>query len=104
MQHQKIKIKGLNMKTLRSNDCAGTEWFARADRMFDDPESGLWYFRTREGKDIGPFRYRSEAQEMLTRFIAGIEAAAQKAATVDKLRFRPRVVSRASDAYFPAPQ
>jgi len=87
------------MKTLRSNN-AGSEWFARTDRMFNDPESGLWYFRTREGNDIGPFRYKSEAEEMLTRFIAGVEATAQKASAIEKLRFRPAAVSRVSEADF----
>jgi hypothetical protein len=88
------------MNTLRSKDCAGLEWFARADRMFNDPDSGLWYFHTREGNDIGPFRYRSEAEEMLKRFIAGIEAAAVKASTIEKLRFRPGVVPRVSEMAF----
>jgi hypothetical protein len=92
------------MKTLRSKDCAGLEWFARTDRMFNDPESGLWYFRTREGNDIGPFRYKSEAEEMLNRFIAGLEAAAVKASAVEKLRFRPGVVSRISETFLVSQQ
>lgn len=32
-------------------------------------ESGLWYFNTREGTQIGPFRYRTEAEAMLHRFL-----------------------------------
>ncbi len=93
------------MKTLRSNDRAGFDWSARTDRMFNDLESGLWYFRTREGNNIGPFRYKSEAEEMLCRFTEGVAAAAQKAATVEKLRFRPGAVSRVDEtAYFLASQ
>jgi hypothetical protein len=29
----------------------------------------LWYFKTREGDEIGPFRYRSEAESNLDRFM-----------------------------------
>ena len=28
----------------------------RSERLFT--HSGMWYFRTREGKDVGPFRYK----------------------------------------------
>lgn len=40
----------------------------RSERVFS--EHDLWYFRTREGDAIGPFRYRSEAESNLDRFIA----------------------------------
>ncbi len=33
----------------------------------------LWYFKTREGENIGPFRYRSEAQSNLEQFLANLE-------------------------------
>lgn len=39
----------------------------RKERLF--LRSGLWYFRTREGEPIGPFRYRQEAEAMLARFL-----------------------------------
>jgi len=29
----------------------------------------LWYFRTHDGKEIGPFRYRSEAETGLHRLL-----------------------------------
>jgi len=37
-------------------------------------ESGLWYFSTREGTQIGPFRYRTEAEAMLARFLEKVSA------------------------------
>ena len=39
----------------------------RSDRVFT--QQSLWYFRTREGDEIGPFRYRSEAESNLDRFM-----------------------------------
>lgn len=30
---------------------------------------GMWYFKTVEGKVVGPFRYRDEAESLLSRFI-----------------------------------
>lgn len=29
----------------------------------------LWYFRTSDGTEVGPFRYRSEAETGLNRFL-----------------------------------
>jgi len=40
---------------------------ARSERIYS--EQDLWYFRVREGDEIGPFRYRSEAQSNLERFM-----------------------------------
>ena len=40
---------------------------ARSERIYS--EQDLWYFRVREGDEIGPFRYRSEAQSNLDRFM-----------------------------------
>lgn len=57
----------------------------RSDRMFH--ENGLWYFHTREGRDIGPFRYRHEAESMLQRYIAGMQAT-QSSRRGGKLHFR----------------
>ena len=40
----------------------------RSERIFNHQD--LWYFRTREGKEIGPFRYKSEAQSNLEQFLS----------------------------------
>ena len=37
-------------------------------------EQDLWYFRTREGDEVGPFRYRSEAQSNLESFMEQLKA------------------------------
>lgn len=36
-------------------------------------ERDLWYFRTGEGTEIGPFRYRSEAETGLQRFLGNLQ-------------------------------
>lgn len=33
----------------------------------------MWYFRTRENEAIGPFRYRSEAESNLDKFMTGLK-------------------------------
>ncbi|MFL2851013.1 MAG: DUF6316 family protein [Pseudohongiellaceae bacterium] len=38
-----------------------------SDRIFS--QQNLWYFQTQEGDQIGPFRYRSEAQTNLDQFM-----------------------------------
>ncbi|MEQ8954853.1 MAG: DUF6316 family protein [Pseudomonadales bacterium] len=43
----------------------------RSERLFT--EQDLWYFRTREGREVGPFRYKSEAQSNLDQFLAELE-------------------------------
>lgn len=58
----------------------------RSERFFT--MSGLWYFRTREGKDVGPFRYRSEAETMLHRFKAETERLQQESMMSTKPHFR----------------
>ena len=40
-------------------------------------QQDLWYFKNREGDEIGPFRYRSEAQSNLQRFMEQLEATVQ---------------------------
>lgn len=30
---------------------------------------GMWYFKTVEGRVVGPFRYRDEAESLLSRFL-----------------------------------
>ncbi len=53
--------------SVRSQDIALTKAPPRTDRIFSNDE--LWYFRTREQAQVGPFRYRSEAQSSLERFL-----------------------------------
>lgn len=65
---------------------AGMHHHERSDRLFG--QSGLWYFRTREGKDVGPFRYRCEAEAMLARFIDETSRAQQSSMMPHKRHFR----------------
>jgi hypothetical protein len=58
----------------------------RSERLFT--RSGMWYFRTREGKDVGPFRYRDEAELMLTRFVQELQQLQQQAMVSAKPHFR----------------
>lgn len=60
--------------------------FYRSDRLFS--RSGLWYFRTREGSDVGPFRYRDEAELMLTKFVQELLENQQQALASSKPHFR----------------
>jgi len=46
---------------------------ARSERIYS--EQDLWYFRVREGDEVGPFRYRSEAQSNLERFMEQLKKA-----------------------------
>ncbi len=55
------------MPTIRQQDQSQTTTPERSERLFSEQE--LWYFRTREGDDVGPFRYRSEAESNLDRFV-----------------------------------
>jgi len=43
----------------------------RSERIFS--EQDLWYFKIREGNEVGPFRYRSEAQSNLERFMEQLQ-------------------------------
>lgn len=51
----------------RYQDIPSSETPKRSERVFS--EQDLWYFRTREGDAVGPFRYRSEAESNLDRFM-----------------------------------
>ena len=44
----------------------------RSERIFS--EQDLWYFKIREGDEVGPFRYRSEAQSNLENFMEQLQA------------------------------
>lgn len=56
------------MTDTRQQDLPGQIPPQRTDRVFS--EQSLWYFRTREGNTVGPFRYRSEAESNLDRFMS----------------------------------
>ena len=55
------------MSDNRSQDGSKDPTPARSERIYS--EQDLWYFRVREGDEVGPFRYRSEAQSNLERFM-----------------------------------
>lgn len=74
-----------NSQPARATDRRSAD-YVRSDRLFH--QSGLWYFRTREGKDVGPFRYRDEAELMLTRFVRELAEQQQKALSSIKPHFR----------------
>ena len=42
-----------------------------SDRIFS--QKNLWYFQTQEGDQVGPFRYRSEAQSNLDQFMGQLK-------------------------------
>ena len=55
------------MSESRQQDQYSSDTHSRSDRVFS--QQNLWYFKTREGDDVGPFRYRSEAESNLDRFL-----------------------------------
>lgn len=67
-----------------------TKDYPRTDRFYCD--AGLWYFRTREGTDVGPFRYRCEAESMLVRFLQEVQEKQQQAMASVKPHFRTAAV------------
>jgi hypothetical protein len=73
------------MNSLRQNDKTSHKTYPRSDRFFET--SGLWYFRTREGREIGPFRYESEARQMLDHFLDELKAAA----ALNSFREKPHI-------------
>ncbi len=84
------------MTSLRRQDRSDRVIPQRSDRVFD--KGGLWYFRTREGSNIGPFRYESEARQMLDKFIKDILAAEAAAARARKPHFRLLASARQATA------
>ncbi|MEX2131112.1 MAG: DUF6316 family protein [Pseudohongiellaceae bacterium] len=56
---------------MRAKDESSKPTPERTDRVFSTEER--WYFKTREGDEVGPFRYRSEAQTSLERFLAQLK-------------------------------
>ena len=55
------------MSESRQQDQYSSDTHSLSDRVFS--QQNLWYFKTREGDDVGPFRYRSEAESNLDRFL-----------------------------------
>lgn len=80
------------MTSLRKQDRSDRVIPERTERVFDN--GGLWYFRTREGSSIGPFRYKSEALQMLQNFIRDIQTAEAAAAKSSKPHFRLNAIAR----------
>jgi len=60
------------MSDTRQKDNSKTPAPERSERIFS--EQDLWYFRIREGDEVGPFRYRSEAQSNLESFMEQLKA------------------------------
>lgn len=61
-----------NKETLnRADDALAESAHSRSERIFSNED--LWYFKTREGNDVGPFRYRSEAETNLSDFLEHLE-------------------------------
>jgi hypothetical protein len=42
------------------------------DKVYTNED--LWYFDTDDGETVGPFRYKSEAENNLTRFLEQLQA------------------------------
>ena len=53
--------------TRQQDSTVATSNQSRSERMFS--EQDLWYFKVREGNEVGPFRYRCEAESNLNHFI-----------------------------------
>ena len=59
------------MTVSRQQDIPDSSTQNRTERVFS--ENDLWYFKTREGGNVGPFRYRSEAESNLDRFMTQLK-------------------------------
>lgn len=55
----------ISISRQQDNSCSAPP--ERSDRIF--AQQDLWYIRIREGENIGPFRYKSEAESNLDQFI-----------------------------------
>jgi len=55
------------MPNSRQHDLSRTTPPNRSERIFSQQD--LWYFKTREDDEVGPFRYRSEAQSNLDKLM-----------------------------------
>jgi hypothetical protein len=90
--HQQIHTKlgesamyDYNSHPHRLTDTQKTE-FEHSERVFS--RAGLWYFHTKEGNEVGPFRYRDEAELMLTKFFQELQQIEQDAMVSVKPHFR----------------
>ncbi len=87
------------MESVRKNDRSLRTPPCRSDRVFRN--ASLWYFRTREGRDVGPFRYESEARQMLTQFIRDMIAMeAQAQLRAPKPHFRLSAIAETTERAF----
>lgn len=59
------------MSNTRQQDSPQSSPPDRSDRIFTRED--LWYFRIREGENVGPFRYKSEAMSNLDQFMAHLK-------------------------------
>jgi len=55
----------------RQHDDSSSPPPSRSERVF--AQEDLWYFRIREGENIGPFRYKSEAESNLDQFMTHLK-------------------------------
>lgn len=84
------------MANVRKNDRSARTPPCRSERVFN--KASLWYFRTREGRDVGPFRYESEARQMLTQFIRDMMAMeAQAQIRAPKPHFRLSAIAETAE-------
>lgn len=87
------------MANVRKNDRSARMPPCRSDRVFKN--ASLWYFRTREGRDVGPFRYESEARQMLTQFVRDMIAMeAQAQLRTPKPHFRLSAIAETAERAF----
>lgn len=64
------------MSEPRHADHIDPKMHERSDRVYS--QQNLWYFKTREGDEVGPFRYRSEAESNLDRFLSQLKEKLQQ--------------------------
>ncbi|MES3006351.1 MAG: DUF6316 family protein [Pseudomonadota bacterium] len=84
------------MANLRKSDRTEQRVPDRSERVFN--KVGLWYFRTREGTNVGPFRYESEARQMLAQFIRDMMTTeAQTALRTPKPHFRLSAIAEITE-------
>jgi Domain of unknown function (DUF6316) len=87
------------MANVRKSDRFETAQNSRSERIFN--AASLWYFHTREGADVGPFRYESEARQMLGQFIRDmITTEAQTQSRAPKPHFRLSAIAETAERAF----
>jgi len=85
------------MTSLRKQDKSNRVIPERTERIFDN--GGMWYFRIREGGSVGPFRYQSEARQMLQNFIRDTQAVEAAASKARKPHFRLLATARNASGF-----